>query len=111
MYHGDHCLQLGVVCKRRTATASLVKKILYVQPPPSAVIQHGIANEEVTLKEYETTHEVRVSKCGLFVGLKRGWLAGSPDGLVGVDEIVQVKCPFKARDLTPSRVAKNLKNS
>ncbi|KAJ8883805.1 hypothetical protein PR048_015660 [Dryococelus australis] len=48
----------GTVCKRHTATASLVKKILFVQPPSSAAIQHGISSEEVALKEYETTHEV-----------------------------------------------------
>ncbi|KAJ8871425.1 hypothetical protein PR048_027742 [Dryococelus australis] len=84
----------GAVCKRRTATSSLMKKILHIQPPSSAAKQRGITNGE----------------CGLFVDLKRGWFAASPDALVGVDGIVQVKCLYRVRDLAPSQAARNLKN-
>ncbi|KAJ8882050.1 hypothetical protein PR048_018538 [Dryococelus australis] len=42
--------------------------------------------------------------------LKRGWLAASPDSLVGVDGIVEVECPYRASDLTPSQAAKITKN-
>ena len=39
-----------------------------------------------------------VEECGLFVDLHKGYLAASPDGTVGKDSLVEVKCPYVCRD-------------
>ncbi|XP_077535959.1 uncharacterized protein LOC144148274 [Haemaphysalis longicornis] len=50
---------------------------------------------------FEATYDVVVKECGLFVDQKRPFLGATPDGLVGDDTLVEMKCPYAARDLTP----------
>lgn len=38
---------------------------------------------------------------GLFVDFDLPYLAASPDGLVGDDSIIEIKCPFSIKDFTP----------
>ena len=39
-----------------------------------------------------------VEPCGLFVDTNKPFLAASPDGVVGRDAVVEVKCPLKCAD-------------
>lgn len=51
-----------------------------------------------------------VQPCGLFVGREEeGFLGASPDGVIGDDTVIEIKCPAAARDLTPLDAAKNKK--
>jgi hypothetical protein len=45
-----------------------------------------------------------VCKSGLCISLEHPFLAASPDGLVGTESIVEVKCPYAARNdkITPN---------
>ena len=38
-----------------------------------------------------------VQPCGLFIDPDHPYLAASPDGLVGDDELIEAKCPYKGR--------------
>ena len=49
---------------------------------------------------------VSVEECGLFVDPKKGYLAGSPDGTVGKDALVEVKCPMKCTENSIEDLAK-----
>ena len=40
----------------------------------------------------------RVEACGLFVDSDKSFLAASPDGVVGEDAVVEVKCPLSCAD-------------
>ena len=40
----------------------------------------------------------QVEECGLFVDTDKSFLAASPDGLVGAEAVVEVKCPLKCAD-------------
>jgi YqaJ-like viral recombinase domain len=62
----------------------------------SQAIQWGIAHERDAIQEYETTKNVKVSEAGIFLH-KNGYLGASPDGLISVDKILEIKCPFKVR--------------
>ncbi|KAH9383496.1 hypothetical protein HPB48_025011 [Haemaphysalis longicornis] len=53
------------------------------------------------VRQLEATYDVIVKECGLFVDQKRPFLGATPDGLVGDDTLVEMKCPYAARDLTP----------
>lgn len=60
---------------------------------PAACIW-GTKNEKNAIKDYMVrTGNVVVAK-GLFTHPDYPWLGGSPDGLVGDDGIIEVKCPF-----------------
>jgi hypothetical protein len=46
----------------------------------------------------------------LFVLKKTGgFLGASPDGLVGENKIIEIKCPYSARYLHPLDIPKNIK--
>ncbi|XP_054257576.1 uncharacterized protein LOC129005927 [Macrosteles quadrilineatus] len=92
----------GIVCKRRKSTscAGLVKNLLYrdVQTPS---MFYGRENETQALTAFEKKTGLTVSKCGLFVDKDIPYLGATPDGLVGDDCIVEVKCPASCSELTP----------
>ena len=39
-----------------------------------------------------------VEKCGLFIHPDHPYLAATPDGLVGQDAVLEVKCPYTGRE-------------
>lgn len=95
--------RFGEICKRRARFGVLVKQYLYGSPVHNAAVQYGKLNEDVALKAYTALTGRKVENCGLFVcvGKGKGFLAASPDGIVGHDRLVEVKCPYSARDLNP----------
>ena len=62
-------------------------------------IKHGVDHEGTAVREYEQEFGVQVKKCGIFLN-NCGILGGSPDGLVGEDGILEIKCPYKVKDVT-----------
>jgi hypothetical protein len=44
---------------------------------------------------------------GLFVHEEYSFLGASPDGLIDEDSIIEIKCPFSARDLTVEEAVKS----
>lgn len=63
----------------------------------SKACAHGIVNEGVTIKMYENKTGLSVQKCGLHISLKWPYLDASPDGLLGSESIIEVKCPYSVR--------------
>lgn len=61
-------------------------------------IAHGRKHERVAINKVEDLCNVKVVQCGLFVCSEYPMLAASPDGLIGEDTVVEVKCPFAARN-------------
>ncbi|XP_039287348.1 uncharacterized protein LOC111052200 [Nilaparvata lugens] len=54
--------------------------------------------------------EIQVLPCGLFVDKEHDFLAASPDGLVGGDNLIEVKCPKSAENLTISEAVIKVKS-
>lgn len=52
----------------------------------------GRNHEKTAIRLYEEKTGMQVEQCGLFVDVLHPYLAGSPDGLVGPDGLVEVKC-------------------
>jgi hypothetical protein len=89
--------------KDNTNTANTVTNILRVRESNEKLplaIQYGIDNENIGKEKFKTTVGVEVLSCGLFVDEKIRFLGASPDGLIGSDSILEIKCPFGARDQT-----------
>lgn len=54
-------------------------------------------------------YNLKVLPAGLFVDFNLPFLAASPDGLIGNDAIIEIKCPYSAKDLSPDDAQKQNK--
>lgn len=59
----------------------------------------GVANEDSAQFDYTIFTGNEVIECSFFT--YRNWLGASPDGLVGLDRVLEIKCPFGKRRDTP----------
>lgn len=61
---------------------------------------HGQFHEEGAKFDFEMETGLRVEECGFFT--YEDWLGGSPDGLIGEKELIEIKCPYgKRKDEEP----------
>ena len=58
--------------------------------------EHGTINEPNALADYVMQYE-QVIECGFFVHPDFEWLGASPDGLIGDDGLIEIKCPYSKR--------------
>lgn len=89
----------GQICKRQTfrSTAPLVKNILYKKNLAHvASVSHGIEHEKQALQQMELQESINIEPCGLFIDENYPFIGATPDGLVGDDKIVEIKCPITA---------------
>lgn len=59
--------------------------------------QHGEAKEPFARVWYEKNNNVRVDEVGFIRHPDYEWIGVSPDGLVGFDGSIEIKCPFYTR--------------
>ena len=65
-------------------------------------LAYGIFHENGARVEYEITTGRTVLDAGFVVHPEHNWLGASPDGFVGNDGIIEIKCPYsKRRDDQP----------
>jgi len=94
----------GRVVKMRSATScqNTVISILYPNRRENdEAIRYGKDSEKKAIEDLNSflaDEVLTVEECGLFVDLHKGFLAASPDGTVGKDGLVEVKCPLSCRD-------------
>lgn len=89
----------GLVVKRRenTSKAKLVENILFQRNLNNiAAIAHGVENEHLALQQLAIQEKVTIEPCGLFVDHEYPFIGATPDGLIGQDTVVEVKCPLVA---------------
>ncbi|KAK2170391.1 hypothetical protein LSH36_3g23008, partial [Paralvinella palmiformis] len=68
-------------------------------------IKHGEKYEGTALNEYIANKNVVVRSSGIVVCRNAPYLACSPHRLVGDDGLVEMKCPYTARDQTVSPIS------
>lgn len=61
-------------------------------------MRHGTRTEPVAKRWYEQETQVRVRETGLVRHPDHSFLAASPDGLVGFEGGIEIKCPFYAKE-------------
>jgi len=54
-------------------------------------------------------YNLKVLPTSLFVDFNLPFLAASPDGLIENDAIVEIKCPYSAKDFSPDDTQKQNK--
>ena len=69
-------------------------------------LDYGKQNEENAFEAYKANakdHHIRSS--GLWVSLEHNEICGSPDGLIDDDGVLEIKCPYSARDFATIKEA------
>ncbi|XP_060861867.1 uncharacterized protein LOC132938894 [Metopolophium dirhodum] len=92
--------KFGEICKMRENTSCKIKvhNILYKYPTMCKSMSYGIEMEPHARRQFEELKGLDVRTCGLFIDREFPHLAASPDGLIDDDEILEIKCPFVAKD-------------
>ena len=113
--------KFGHVCRKMTnidkypnkeITPESVSAIYTPKSFTSRFTSYGISSECLALEEYCKATGNHVHPCGLVVNPAMPFLGASPDGLVcnGLTMgIIEVKCPYLARDMTPAEATGQLK--
>lgn len=94
----------GKVCRRYDYTPcnNLVKELLYGYVPLNvASLQYGKRNEHLAIDALRGLYGIEIKPCGLFVDKTLPFLGATPEGLINNEGIIEVKCPYSARHLTP----------
>lgn len=81
----------------RAVTAALVAERVTGWTDPTCTnfdMQRGIEHEPIARAKYAEVNKVSVTEVGLMILERDGWRLGcSPDGLVGDDGLLEIKCP------------------
>ena len=88
----------GCVLKAKRATPSLVKRLLgkYNLSGVKA-IEWGVNNEGEAVSAFTRQNGLQVVETGIWLD-SCGVIGASPDGLVGNDHVLEMKCPFTQRN-------------
>lgn len=60
--------------------------------------EYGTLHEPLATMEYFGKTGNFVEECGFYVHPEYDWLGASPDGLIGDDGLIEIKCPFGKRN-------------
>ena len=94
-----HASNFGRICKatHRTNKDQLARSLTAVAKTVKVpALDHGIKYEATAIGQYEKMQNVKVQPVGIYISLELPYLACSPDGCIGDDLIVEVKCPYSA---------------
>lgn len=99
----------GAVLMSNDVTASL-DRVLGKQPSleDNPAVNWGTENESNAIQKFIDETKKQVKESGLWLS-PSGALGASPDGLVGSSAILEVKCPYKAREMTINDALKEIK--
>ena len=107
----------GSVCDRvisftgRTPATKLVNDLFKPPSFSTAATQFGIQNEPIAISLYTARKQsidqaLTVGSAGFYIDTQKGYLGVSPDGVItcgdGTRGILEVKCPIKWSDITPT---------
>ncbi|KAK4886679.1 hypothetical protein RN001_002950 [Aquatica leii] len=57
-------------------------------------------HESVAITMFEESQNLKVQQSGFFIDLDFPFFGASPDGLIGDNELIEVKCLFKVAKLS-----------
>lgn len=103
----------GTVIRRHDYTPchNLVQNLLFPKELNTPAIMYGRVREPDALARYSSVKGVEVTRCGIFISSDYPYLAATPDGLVGEDSLVEVKCLPSVKDKLLMDVAKEKKST
>jgi len=93
-----HASMFGRICivTDRTDFPKLAESLTQYKNIKSSAIIHGRKYEAVARDAYSKDQSVTVNESGIVVSLDVPYIGFSPDGLVGDDGMIEIKCPYTA---------------
>lgn len=88
----------GKICKQKTNLINLARNFIKTSELQAPAIKHGIKYEKEAINKFQEICNKTVKKCGIIVHPVYQFLGSIPDGLVGESEVLEVKCPFSAKN-------------
>ncbi|XP_015772435.1 PREDICTED: uncharacterized protein LOC107350709 [Acropora digitifera] len=73
---------------------------------PSLLKKTGVQNEAEAINHFRKCTGLPVAETGIWLG-PNGVLGASPDGLIGQNHVLEVKCPYTQRNLTIAEAVLN----
>lgn len=91
-------LGLSPFATRADVMRSMVREALGAEPEftGNVATQYGQYHEDGAIAEFEMSTGLTVEACGFFT--HEDWLGASPDGLIGNEALIEVKCPYGIRN-------------
>ena len=91
----------GQICKLtdRANPVKLAHSFLNIKDINTEAINYGRVNESLAVAKYEASTGLKTRACGLFVCHSHPYLSASPDRVVSNELLLEVKCPFSAREM------------
>lgn len=87
-----------IKCQNETSKLKLAKTISNpVDISHISAVRHGLEEEKPALKRYLAKYPNKYTECGLFVHNDYQFLAGSPDGFINDDGLIEIKCPYSLK--------------
>ena len=100
----------GTILKRKKNSETFVLSLIHPKQFTSAPTSYGLSNEKRAIEKYVQLSGNHVHDCGFIVNSSFPSLGASPDGKVcskGVTGLIEVKCPYSARDMTLDEAVMN----
>jgi len=98
----------GRICKltEKTNIPRLCLSMMKSSTLAAPSILHGRKYESIAVQAYEQKTGVKTRECGICVCQTSPFLASSPDRVVDEETVLEVKCPYTARDsmISPATV-------
>ncbi|XP_076685808.1 uncharacterized protein LOC143377889 [Andrena cerasifolii] len=91
----------GQVCRRRpdTLCGNVVKSIVYPKLISAPAVQCRKECEKIAREELKKQY-TDIAECGIFIDSCIPFLGASPDGIIGQEGIVEIKCTKSAESFT-----------
>lgn len=80
--------------KKDTPPDKFIQSCLFSHFRGNKATSHGNRFEPVARQAFEKLHNLTVERCGTVVSETHPFLSASPDGLIGMDSIIKIKCPY-----------------
>lgn len=92
--------RFGEVCKstERKDKVKLAESLISDNQFSNKAIRHGLQYEQAATEKFSNMLNLEVTKTGLHVSPQFPFLGATPDGLVGNDAILEIKCPYTIKD-------------
>ncbi|KAF4527543.1 hypothetical protein B566_EDAN014939 [Ephemera danica] len=84
-----------------TKCDSVINQKLYTNLEDNVAVIHGKTHESTAITCLSLELDIVIEPAGFFVDHTYNFLGATPDGLVGNDTMVEVKCPYGSRYLSP----------
>ena len=96
-----HSTSFKRIVKLTDRTDKVKLSVQLMTPSPklrTRAVRHGLQFENKALKMYELKQKTTVKEVGIVVCKDTPYLAATPDGILEDGRVIEVKCPFTAKD-------------